>query len=141
MPANFAALEDRLSAAVDAVFGESFRFIPMRQPTPNSRREADPGRAERTVIGVFDDRNPGSSSFARLGNTKGGVASSGGAPQFTSSNPMLFLDEVQMGGTRIERLDRFRRIDTGDVYEVTDITKDGQGRRKLVLAKVGKDLA
>lgn len=136
MPALFAGLEDKLSREVDRVFGEAFRFLPMWQPTPNSRREPDTTRAERDVAAVLDDRNAGSTSFARLGATKGGIAGSGGPPEFTASNPMLFIDQAQLGGTRLDRLDRFRRVDTGFIYEVIDITKDGQGRMKLVMTRV-----
>ena len=139
MPANFAALEDRLSAAVDAQFGEPFRFLPMHQPVTNARREQDSSRAVRNITAVFDDRNPGGTSFARLGSTSGGKAQSGGAPQFSASNPNLFVDEREFAAGQMPRhLDRFQRLDTGDVYEIASLDKDGQGRWKYALAKVAK---
>lgn len=140
MPSLFAGLEDVLSNAIDETFAESWEFQPMRQPTVNSRREPDPDRVGVTLIAVMDDRNPGSSSFARLGSTSGGIASSGGAPQFTATNPMLFVDERRLGaGSRPRRYDRFRRTDSGHVYEVTDVHQDGQGRLKLGLALVKRE--
>lgn len=139
MSSPFDALEDRLSDAVDAQFAEPFTHLPMRQPTPNSRREPDGTRAAQTFQAVLDDRNPGGASFARLGASSGGVASSGGPPQFTASNPMLFVDARRLPAGLPVRLDRIRRAATGDVYEVGDIHKDGQGRWKLALVKVAKE--
>lgn len=138
MPSPFAALEDQLSDVVDGMFAEPFTFLPMTQPTVNSRLAADPGRAQQTVSGVLDDRNPGSTSFARLGKTSGGAATSGGPPQFSTTSPMLFIDERRFAGGVMpaRRLDRFRRNDTGDVFEVTNIERDGQGRWKLAMTKV-----
>ncbi len=136
MPSPFAALEDRLSAEVDRAFGESFVHLPMRQTTVNSARVADPDRAQRTVSAVIDDRTPGSASFARLGKTSGGVATSGGAPKFTTTSPTLFVDAAQFAGAVPARLDRIRRVDTGAVYDITNIGKDGQGRLKFDLVQV-----
>lgn len=139
MPNLFAALEDELSDAVDSMFAESWTHLPMSQPTPNSRREPDQARGPATFLATIDDRNPGSSSFARLGATSGGTASSGGAPQFSASNPILFVDERRLPGGLPVRLDRIKRIDTGDIYEVVDLHKDGQGRWKLAMVKVAKE--
>lgn len=139
MTTPFAALEDRLSDEIDRVFAEEWTHLPMRQPTPNSRRAPDPERSQQSFRAVVDDRNPGSSSFARLGSTSGGVAHSGGPPQFTASNPMLFVDERRLPGGVPVRLDRIRRHATGDIFEVVDVHKDGQGRWKMAMVKVAKD--
>lgn len=141
MPSMFAALEDQLSDVVDTMFAETFDFLPMTQPTVNSRLAADAGREMQTVVAVLDDRNPGSTSFARLGKTSGGVASSGGPPQFSTTSPMLFVDERRFSGGLMpaRRLDRFRRAQTGDVFEVTGLERDGQGRWKIGLTKVAKE--
>lgn len=139
MTAPFAALEDRLSDAVDAMFGEDWTHLPMAQPTPNSRRQPDATRGPAQFRATIDDRNHGSASFARLGATSGGVASHGGAPNFSASNPMLFVDERQFPAGIPVRLDRVRRTATGDVYEIADLHKDGQGRWKMALVKVAKD--
>lgn len=139
MTAPFAALEDELSDAIDTVFAEDWTHLPMAQPTPNSRRTPDPTRGQATFRATVDDRNPGSSSFARLGATSGGIASSGGAPQFSASNPMLFVDERRFPAGLPVRLDRVRRHATGDIFEIVDMHKDGQGRWKLAMVKVAKD--
>lgn len=140
MPSIFDGLENILSDAIDDTFATEWEFLPMRQATVNSRRESDPERPSVTVRATIDDRNPGSASFARLGSTSGGVAHSGGAPQFSASNPMLFIDERQMGPAgRPRRYDRWRSVDNGRVYEVTDVHQDGQGRLKLGLALVKRD--
>lgn len=135
MPAPFAALENRLSAAVAATFGEDFILHPYRA-TPGQRREPDPDRQPRSFQAEIDDRNAGSTSFARLGKSSGGTATSGGAPQFTTSNPKLFVDLDRLGGSMPQRLDRIRRVDTAVVYEVTNIAKDGQGRLTLDMVQV-----
>lgn len=136
MPSAFAALENKLSREVDTVFGEDFVHLPMKQATPNSRRETNADLPQTVFVGVFDDRTPGSSSsFSRLGPTSGGHATSGGAPQFTGSSPMLFVDDGQFD-TAPARLDRIRRVDTGAVYEITNIAKDGVGRLMINLVQV-----
>lgn len=139
MPAKFAALEDRLSAAIDGHFGERFIFMPMAQPTVNSRLGPDSSRSQFEFVAVLDDRNPGSTSFERLGRTSGGASTKGGKPEFTTSNPMLFFDGAAFGGGLPRRLDRFQRVDTGAVYELTAIEKDGQGRHKASLVKVAQE--
>lgn len=137
MPARFAELEDRLSAAVDGMFGEVFRFHPMTQATVNSRLGPDTNRSIFLFTAVIDDRNPGSTSFARLGSTSGGTASRDAKPAYATSNPMLFFDISGFGDrTPPRRLDRVERLDTGAVYELTSIEKDGQGRFKAGMVRV-----
>lgn len=139
MPAPFAALEDRLSAVIDRQFGEAFLFLPMTQATVNSRLQADAERQIFEFTAVIDDRNPGSTSFERLGRSSGGVSTRGGKPEFTTSNPMLFFDGSQFPNGVPRRLDRFQRVDTGAVYEITALEKDGQGRHKASLVKVAQE--
>lgn len=141
MPANFAALENTLSCAIDHMFGESFRFLPMTQATVNSRLAPDTTRDSAEIRAVLDDRNPGSTSFERLGRSSGGIASKSQTPQFATSNPMLFVDERQFfpAAMPARRLDRIKRTETGDVYEITGLEKDGQGRWKIGLVKVAKE--
>lgn len=137
MPSIFAAFEDELSDAIDGTFGEQFEFIPMVQPNVNARPGPDHSRAVQLITAVIDDRNPGSTSFERLGSTGGGHAVKPGAPKFTASNPMLFFDSRQlMPGSNPVRLDRFRRLDNGATYEITALDQDGQGRLKAALTRV-----
>lgn len=140
MPSLFAALEDRLSAAIDKQYGEWFVFLPMTQPTVNSRLGPDASRSSFRFFAVWDDSVPGSNSFERLGKSSGGTASSGGKPQFATSNPLIFFDGVQFGGVLPKRLDRAMREETGGVYEMTEAPKkDGQGRFRVALVKVAQE--
>lgn len=140
MPSVFAGLEDQLSLAVDQVFAERFSFQPMAQATPNSRREPDAGRTGRDFSAVFDDRIPGATSFARLSSRNKNEPKGDGPPSFKSSAPLLFVDERQFsGGDFPRRLDRVRRSDTGVVYEVMGVEKDGQGRFKMPLTQVAQE--
>jgi hypothetical protein len=140
MPSVFAGLEDELSTAVDETFGESFVFLPMTQPTVNSRLGPDPTRLSFEFTAVIDNKSAGSNSFERLGKSSGGVASKGGTPQFVTSSPMMFFDSRQFVGAGLpRRLDRVRRADTGEVFEVTAIEQDGLGRHKASIVKVAQD--
>jgi hypothetical protein len=140
MPSPFAALEDQLSTAVDSVFAEDFVFLPMSQPTPNSRRGVDNTRTGRTFKAVFDDRIPGATSFARLSSRNKNEPKGDGPPSFKASQPLIFFDERYFsGGDFPQRLDRVRRVDTSAVYEITGVEKDGQGRWKLPLTQVAQD--
>lgn len=137
MGSVFSGLEDRLSAEIDAVFGELFVFFPMAQPTVNSRLGPDPARVSFSFTAVIDDRNPGSNSFERLGGSGAGATSSGTKPAFSASSPMLFFEGDRFGdATPPRRLDRVQRIGTGATYEITALEKDGQGRYKAGLVKV-----
>lgn len=137
MPSPFAALEDQLSDAIDGAFAEAWTLLPMRRPTPNSRSDVDPDRTGFAFDAVFDNGTPGSGSFARLGGG-GGAAHHGGAPQFTTSSPTLHVETRRLNGVTVQRLDRVVHADTGDIYEITDVKQDGQGRQRWPLVKVGK---
>lgn len=140
MPSPFSALEDRLSSAVDAVFAESFVYLPMSQPTPNSRQATDGTRTGRTFNAVFDDRIPGATSFARLSSRNKSAPKGDGPPGFKASQPLIFFEERQFaGGDFPRRLDRVRRVDTGDVFEIVGCEPDGQGRWKMPLTLVAKE--
>lgn len=140
MPSVFAGLEDALSDAVDATFGELFDFIPMAQVNVNGRPAPDGSRTVQRFTAVIDNRDPGSTSFERLGSTGGGHASKGGPPSFTATNPMLFFETRHLAAnTNPRRLDRVKRIDTGEVYEIKAVEQDGQGRLKAGLTKVAQE--
>lgn len=137
MSSVFAGLENQLSDAIDEMFAEAFEFIPMVQPNVNARPGPDVARAVQTIQAVIDDRNPGSTSFERLGATGGGHASKPGGPKFATSNPMLFFDSRRLApGSNPARLDRFRRLLDGAVYEITGLDQDGQGRFKASMTRV-----
>lgn len=139
MPSLFDDLENEISDDVDAQFGAEWEHVPMSRATPNSRPGEDASRLRSTVVAVFDDRVPGAGSFARLGNTSGGTASPSATPQFTMTNPMLFVDARRFLYGQPRHGDRFVRADNGFVYEVAGIEPDGQGRLKMPLALVSRE--
>ena len=139
MVSIFSALEDRLSAAIDVHFGETFVFMPMTQVTVNSRRSSDPERLSFEFTATFDDGSAGSNSFERLGNSSGGKTSGSGKPSFSVSSPMLFFEGTKFSSGLPRRLDRVLRVDTGAVYEILDRGQDGQGRHKAALTKVAQE--
>lgn len=131
MPSVFAALEDALSDAVDVTFGEMFVVIPMARATVNSQSASDPSRHDVTLQAVLDDRSASGASFARL-NTA--VSGRSGHSEFTVTSPLLFVESRRLGAYGApKRNDRVRRVDTGDLYEIIDASKDGQGRYKLAM--------
>ena len=128
MPSLFAALEDRLSDTIDHVFGEPFEFRPYVAVVPNVRPAADNSRAVRPVFGAFDEPS--------FNSTEVGTDVRGGS-RFSMRKPSLSIDVRQfLAGQKPQRLDRLLRIDTGKVYEVSDVKQDGEGRYKLMLHEV-----
>lgn len=128
MPSNWPALEQKLSSAVDATYGEAFLFRPMTQPA-NGSPAADGTRSEKTIEAVFDEK---SKHFEALGNTLGDFARVSAG--MSAGAPYLSVDENEFtAGELPRRLDRFRRATSGDVYEAADIKPDGQGRLKIML--------
>lgn len=125
MPSLFSGLENKLSDAVDATFGEQFQFQPMVPGASGGRPSADESRATRQVIGVFDDRSFSSKSFGDVART---------AMQVTLRHQWLSIDKRQfLDGQMPRQKDSFKRLDTGTTYSVAEVTQDGEGRYKLRL--------
>lgn len=55
MPTPFAALDDRLNAAVDAAFGVRLRHVPCLSPSQYGNAGLDPERPVRDVVGQLAD--------------------------------------------------------------------------------------
>lgn len=128
MPSAFAALENRLSDAIDLQFGEPFTFQPHAAPVPNAKPSPDPTRGARTVVGVFDEPSFVSTEIG---------AEVRGSSRFSMRKLTLSIDVRQFaGGEGPRRFDRFLRQGTGTLYEVTDVKQDGEGRFKLMLNQV-----
>lgn len=132
MAAIFSALENRVSDAVDRLFGESFGFSPMMLPANvNARPVVDPDRLTSTVTGIFDAR---SRSVSTVGPQQG--------PGVSAPGPWLSLDDRQFdSGQPPRRNDRLKRLTTGEVYEISEITVDGLGRTRCRLKLVAKGAA
>lgn len=127
MPSPFAALENRLSDAIDVQFGEAFEFRP-HTALPNARPTVDATRAVRAVTGVFDEPSFVSTEIG---------AEVRGSSRFSMRKLSLSIDVRQFAeGEGPRRFDRFLRQGTGALYEVTDVKQDGEGRYKLMLNEV-----
>ena len=128
MPSRFAALENRLSDTIDGEFGEAFEFRPHIVPVPGAKAVPDGSRAVRDVIGVFDEP-----SFT---STEVGAEVRGGS-RVSMRKLSLSIDTRQFATSEgPRRLDRFARLATGALYEVTDVKQDGEGRFKMMLNQV-----
>lgn len=126
MPSIFAGLENQLSDHVDAVFAEAFEFRPMTPGVGGGRPSADGSRAVREVIGVFDDRSSVSKALGEVARR---------STQAVIRHIWLSIDERQFADAQGPRQkDRFKRLDTGIVYDVAEIMQDGERRFKLRLA-------
>lgn len=125
-------LENLLSDVVDGTYGELLEFRPMADSSSvNSRPSADGSRAISDVKAVFSDR---AYAMPELDKTGTGLRHQSG-PMMSLTNPMISIDVRQLA-SQVQRKDRFLRKATGDVYEVTDIQPDGQGRKRLELVHV-----
>lgn len=124
--ARFDAFEDMVSVAVDATFAEAFTWRPRTAGDPNARTSADGTRSTRALTGVFDDR-------ARVD------ASAAGGPPHVTPEPELSVDTGALPVPPPLRGDRFLRLKTGDVYEMTSAAPDGLGRTKIRLKLVGRE--
>lgn len=128
MPGPFAALENRLSEACDAQFGEAFEFRPMLSGAGGGRRSADGDRAVKTVTGIFDDRSFNSQALGAVERT---------ASQITLRHAWLSVDRRQFTAGQIpRRFDRFHRTGTERLYEAAEVQEDGEGRFRVRLTDV-----
>lgn len=134
MASAWPAIEDGLSDAVDAAFAEGLELRPMIA-LPNARPSSDPDRSTRLVSGVFDEKSSkveaqgaGLHEFARVSH---GLA---------TQKPIASIDQRQFANGELpRRLDRLQRVATGDVYEISEVDPDGQGRLKLILKHVVRE--
>lgn len=126
MPSIFAGLENQLSDHVDTVFGELFEFRPMTPGAGGGRPSVDASRAVRQVKGVFDDRSSVSKALGEVARR---------STQAVIRHVWLSIDSRQfVTGQGPRQKDRFKRIDTGIVYDVAEIMQDGEARFKIRLA-------
>ena len=130
MPSAFAALENELADACVATFGdtEGWEFRPMVAAPGGGRRSADPDRAVKAVLGIFDDRSFNSEALGSVERT---------ATLITMRHVYLWVDRRQFTVGQIpRRFDRFRRNATGTLYEVSEMQEDGEQMFKMRLTFV-----
>lgn len=130
MPSLFSKLEDRVALELNRVMGEEFEFRPMAGGVGGGRRTADNSRSTATVTAVLRTPLHRSSEF--------GSEARGSVPR-SIEKPELWMDSRQMPGVTPQRLDRFVRADTGEIYEVADVQRDGEGWLKLPVKHIGDE--
>jgi hypothetical protein len=133
MPSLFAALDQQVSDDIDTVFAETFEIRPYATADVNAGRTPDKARPVLHVQAIFDDRykdvSPmGSSNFVARAATPVG-----------STEVKLSLNLAQLGGGPAPiHGDLCVRLDTKDIYELTDPKPDGLSRMVYRLKLAGK---
>lgn len=130
MPSLFAKIEDRAALELNRIMGEAWQFRPMTAGPGGGRRTADATRATATVTAVL--RTP----LAR--STEFGSEARGSVPR-SIEKPELWMDTRQMPGVVPQRFDRFARTGTGEIYEVADVQRDGEGWLKMPCKLIGSE--
>lgn len=131
MKSLFSRLEDRMFAEAERVFGESFRFLPYVAAPGGGRRQPDTARQQRDVTAIYEAPNFKSTAF--------GSEARGSLPA-TMERTSLSIDVRQFpDGARPERFDRFRRTANGDLFEVSQIERDAEGRLKVWIKSLGRE--
>ncbi len=131
MTSVFAALEDKAWSQWHRVMAEAFEHRPQTAAPGGGRRSADASRPIRTLTAVFEIKEHRSTEF--------GSEARGSMPA-TLQKTLAHLDTSQLaGGSRPERLDQLVRTQTGDIYEISQVERDGEGRLKLSLKHIGKE--
>lgn len=130
MPSLFAKFEDRAALELNRVMGEAWEFRPMAGAVGGGRRTVDATRSTATVTAVL--RSP----LAR--STEFGSEARGSVPR-SIDKPELWMDTRQMPGVVPQRFDRFVRADTGEIYEVADVQRDGEGWLKMPCKLIGSE--
>lgn len=109
------------SAAVDAIYGEKFTIIGMKQGTDRGLpRVIDPSRPAFDVIGGYID--PSKSAFPHARGT-----SQNQAQQHVVTEPFVSIDNANMQWAAVTG-DRVTRQKTGIQYEIARPMPDGVAR-------------
>lgn len=122
MPSPFAALENRVSESCDAVFGEQWMLEPMMAAPGGGRRTRDASRAEVELTGIYSAPNKRSTEF--------GTEARGSVPRLIEETTVSIDVRQVPDGDRPRRHDRLRRVDTGQVFEISHAERDAEGRIK-----------
>lgn len=128
MPSIFAALENRVSDSCDAFFGEQWVLEPMMAAPGGGRRTVDAARASVEVAGIYSAPNKRSTEF--------GTEARGSVPRLVEETTVSIDVRQVPDGDRPQRFDRIRRIDTGQVFEISHSERDGEGRIKAWLKEL-----
>jgi hypothetical protein len=127
MPTPFENAAAMASAAVDAVYGESFQLIAMKSRRRRQcARLADSTRPTFFAVGAY------LAPFkAILPHARGSIQDDN-AHKFAASTPMVSIDNANLQWP-VETGDRVLRMATGDLFEVSKPLPDGIRRTVLHL--------
>ena len=131
MPTKFAALMDKVDAACDAQFGETFEFRPMQSGPGGGLPIADPNRSIRDVVGIHEADTDQSTEFGS--EARGSVPRSVTQP-FVSIDRRQFLENEQP-----RRKDILMRRDTAQLFEIANVMPDDEGRVKIAIIHKGSE--
>jgi hypothetical protein len=127
MPSAFAVIEDRLFEACEATFGEAFEHLPYAGAPGGGLRTPDASRVGCTLTGIFQS--------PLYTSTQLGSEARGSTPA-TMEKPAVSIDQRRFVNGPPQRLDRLRRVSTGEVYEISNVQRDGEGRWLLAVKRV-----
>jgi hypothetical protein len=129
VPSVFAALENRAFKELERVFAEPFEFRPYAAGPGGGMRAPDSSRAVRQVVGIHGLRSFKSTEF--------GTEARGSIPARLDRVHLNFDAAQFAAGAPPRALDRFKRLDTREVFEVADVERDAEGRYKLGVKTLG----
>jgi hypothetical protein len=114
MPTPFQNAAAMASAAVDAIYGESFQLIAMKAAADvNASRLADAARPSFFAIGAY------LAPFKSILPHARGSIQDDNAHKFAASTPMVSIDNANLQWP-VETGDRVLRMATGDLFEVSN---------------------
>lgn len=129
---KFSAAAQKLSAAVDGVYGEPMRITPMRQGRYKAS-EADPDRAIRTLTGVYREIK----DHAKITDAPAGRDFD---HKLVVSFMAISFDRVALAGISPRAGDRIARIDwpSEPLLEITapDVTGSTASRASFIVVAV-----
>lgn len=132
MASLFAAIENAAFKELERVFSEPFEFRPYKA-VAGGARFPDDARAVRQVIGIRDAKPFKSTEF--------GTESRGSIPGRFDRIHLNFDIAQFADGQLPQRFDRFKRLDTREVYEASDVERDAEGRLKINIKSLGFEQA
>ena len=131
MTSPFAEALVDLNDELDAEFGELFEFRPMAKANVNMHPQADPERSSKDVYGRYLAKHLPMAALDENARRKGTYYEHAGG---SMTAPAVSIDDAEFAdGAPARQFDRLMRKDTGDVFEISDVQPEGQGRRRYVL--------
>lgn len=127
----FAAFEDGLSAACDKAFGARFELRPMKYGPGGGKRLPDPDRTSKTVTAIYVAPLYKSTEF--------GNEARGSAPVLLEKTRISVTQEQLGAYGRPKQFDVAKRLETGELFEVSTIEQDAEGRFEIGIKLIGRE--